>query len=173
MISLKRLREQLKRLTQSRDGAAIVELAILLPVIAGMVIPLVDLGMGAYSEMQLQNAVQAAAGTALTQGFNASTINASVNANVTAAASSTPGSLSALTIATPTQQCGCVTSTNTIVFSNNQIPPNCNPPCPTGGIGVTGTYATVSATATYTPLFPYPYIGSSVGLSAQAVVRIQ
>jgi len=173
MISLKRLRERLKGVAQSREGSALVELGILLPIIAGMAVPLVDLGMGAYSQMQLQNAVQAGAGTALTQGFNPNTITASVNANVTAAGSATPGSMSGLTIAPPTQQCGCVTSSDTIVFSTTQSPPTCNPPCPTGGIGTTGTYATVSATATYTPLFPYPVIGNSVNLSAQAIVRIQ
>lgn len=169
MTSLKRLLQKLQRLTHSSDGSAILELGLLLPIFAGMIVPVVDLGMGAYNQMQLQNAVQAAAGTALTSGFNPGTITAVVNAN--------GASLASLTIAPPTQQCGCAKTDGTIVFSSTQSPPSCNPPCPTGGVGIMGTYVTVSATAKYTPIFNYPMLptdsNGALTLSSQSVLRIQ
>jgi Flp pilus assembly protein TadG len=165
MLSPKGLLQKLQRLARSSEGSAIIELGFILPIVAGMIVPVVDLGMGAYNQMQLQNAVQAGAGTALTNGFNPNTITTVINAN--------GASLAGLTIAPPTQKCGCAKTDGTIVFSTTQSPPTCNPPCPTGGVGNMGTYITVSATANYVPLLTYPVIGNSVTLSAQSVVRIQ
>ncbi len=155
----------LKRLAASNKGSTAVELGLILPIIAGMMVPLVDLGMGAYAEMQLQSAVQAGAGNALTSGFNPTAIAAIVQANGT--------SLSNLQVTpAPTQQCGCVTTSNTIDYSTTQYPPYCSS-CPNAADpSKVGVYVTVNATATYTPLFSYPGIGSSVALSAQSVVRI-
>ena len=157
--------EKLKQLAHSRDGVALVELGLILPLFAGMIIPLTDVGMGVYNQMQLESAVQAGAGTALTNGYNPNTITASVNTN--------GASLSTLTITTMSQQCGCATSSDTVVFSSTESPPACIPPCPAGGVGVMGTYVTVAATAKYTPLFSYPYIPNPLTLSAQSVIRIQ
>jgi Flp pilus assembly protein TadG len=164
-MSYRRLLRGLKRLRTSRQGSAAIELGLLLPVIAGMVVPLADLGMGAYAKMQLQGAVQAGAGIALTNGFNPSTISSLVQAD--------GATLSNLVVTTPIQQCGCATASNTVVYSTTQTPPACNPPCPTGGTGMVGVYVTVSATATYTPMFKYPGLPNTVNLSAQSVVRIQ
>ena len=36
-----------------------------------------------------------------------------------------------------------------------------------------GVYVTVNAQATYTPLVPYPTLGSSLALTAQTTARIQ
>lgn len=165
MIFPKQLIPALKRLAPSCEGSALVELGLLLPMLAGMIVPLTDLGMGAYAQMQLQNAVQAGAETALASGFNPTKITTSVTAN--------GASLSSLVVATPTQRCGCSTSSGTIVFSTTQSPPGCYPPCPSGGVGNTGTYVTVSATAQYTPLFNYPGISNPVNLSGISVIRIQ
>jgi Flp pilus assembly protein TadG len=152
-------------LGKSRAGSVAVELGLLLPMLAGMVIPLVDLGMGAYAKMQLQNAVQAGAGFALINGFNPSNITAVVNTN--------GASLSALAVAPPTQRCGCATTGDTVVYSGAQSPPTCGSTCPNSGIGKVGVYVTVSATANYTPLFNYPGLSNPVNLSAQSIVRIQ
>src|SRR5579863_536415 len=95
-----RLWRVLKSFAPSRGGSAAIELGLLLPMIAGMVVPLADLGMGAYAEMQLQNAVQAGAGNALTNGFNPNTITSIVQTNA--------ASLSGLNVTpAPKQQCGC------------------------------------------------------------------
>jgi len=162
-----------KRAMRSRDGSTAVELGFFIPLLAGMLLPLVDLGMGAYNQMQLQSAVQAAAGSALMNGFNATNIQAVVNAN--------GGSLSHLTVATPTQQCGCSTTSNTVDYSTTQTPPSCSA-CPHGETSKPGVYVTVSATSTYTPLFTSPVvlplfdlnvISGAVSLSAQSTVRIQ
>jgi len=157
--------QKLTGLARSREGAVLVELGLLLPIFAGMIIPLADLGMGAYNQMQLETAVQAGANSALTNGYNPNTITTTVDAN--------GASLSSLTITTMSQQCGCAKSDGTIVYSSTESPPSCNPPCPAGGVGVIGTYVTVAATAQFNSLFTYPGIPNPLTLSAQSIIRIQ
>src|SRR5579862_9157570 len=110
--------QKLTGLARSREGAVLVELGLLLPIFAGMIIPLADLGMGAYNQMQLETAVQAGANSALTNGYNPNTITTTVDAN--------GASLSSLTITTMSQQCGCAKSDGTIVYSSTESPPSCN-----------------------------------------------
>ena len=69
----------------------------------------------------------------------------------------------------PAQSCGCPTGSS-VAAANPAVPP-CTGLCSNGK--QSGTYVTVNATAVYYPLIPYPMLGSSVTLTAQAFVRIQ
>ena len=62
----------------------------------------------------------------------------------------------------PAQFCGCASATG--VASNA-----CNTSCPAGGTA--GTYVSVNASASYSPMLPYPFLPSALTLSSQAIVR--
>ena len=154
--NLSSLSHNLVRLLRGEHGAGAVEFAIGATLLAGLLIPLIDLGMGFYQKMQVQDAAQAGAQYALAHGWNSTAIeNAVTSATALASISASPA---------PTRNCGCPQGTS--VTSST-----CGGTC-AGGQSV-GTYVTVSAQATYTPLIPYPVIGQSMALTAQATVRIQ
>jgi Flp pilus assembly protein TadG len=138
------------------DGAAMVEFGLAVPILVAVLIPAVDLGMGLYQQMQVQNAAQAGAQYALLYGWNTTSIQNAVTAATT---------LSTITATpAPSQSCGCPNGTAVATTS-------CGSTC-SGGQSP-GTYVTVGAQSVYQPILPYPVIGSSVTLSAQAVVRIK
>lgn len=159
MISARASFRALRRFLRDRAGTSAVELGLCLPLVAGMIIPLTDLGMGAYTQMQVVNAAQAGAEYAGTSGFNSANItNAVTNATSLPGVSATPA---------PAQSCNCVTGTT--VGPSLGTPP-CAQTCTSGTVG---TFVTVGAQATYTTLFNYPGISSPMTLSAQTVIRIK
>ena len=154
--NLSSLSHNLVRLLRGEHGAGAVEFAIGATLLAGLLIPLIDLGMGFYQKMQVQDAAQAGAQYALAHGWNSTAIeNAVTSATALSSISASPA---------PVRNCGCPQGTS--VTSST-----CGGTC-AGGQSV-GTYVTVSAQATYTPLIPYPVLGQSVALTAQATVWIQ
>lgn len=148
-----------KRIVPAREGTAVVELALVLPLILGMIIAMTDLGMGAYTEMQVQNAAQAGAEYATRAGYNAVGIAAAVtNATGLSGISATPA---------PTQSCGCAAGGTITLFNTS---PPCAQPCASGSVG---TFVTVNAQASFTTLFAYPGLPSSLNLTSQSVIRIK
>ena len=149
----------LRRLIGSwRDGrgVAAVEFALATPLLATMLTVLVDFGFGFYEKMQVYDAAQAGAQYALLYGWNQTNIqNAVTGATTLSGLTATPA---------PTQSCGCPSGTAVTAAT-------CGTNCANGLAA--GTYVTVNAQATYTPLISYAVMGSSVTLSAQSMVRIQ
>ena len=153
------------RLAVAKSGVAAIELGLLFPMIALLIIPLTDLGMGAYTQMQVNDAAQAgadyAARTAM-YGFSSANIsNAVTNATTLSGLSATPA---------PTLQCGCANGSSVTFYAGS---PPCTQTCSVGG---PGTYVTVSTQAKYTPFFGYgllPLDGTgAMTLTAQSIVRI-
>jgi Flp pilus assembly protein TadG len=141
-------------------GAALVELAFAIPVLTGLLVPVIDIGMGLYQKMEVQDAAQAGAEYAIQSGWNSAAIQSAVtNATGLAGISATPA---------PSEFCGCPTTTGITVQTGS---PPCTQIC--SGGSVAGTYVTVNATATYNPIMTYPILGSAVSLTAQTTVRIQ
>ena len=141
----------------SRDdkGVAALEFGLIAPLLIAIAVCTVDLGMGFYQNMQVQNAAQAGATYASLHGFAATGIS---NAVLSAT------DVSGLTVSpAPAQACGCPSSAG-IVWTD------CSMQC-SGGASP-GTYVTVGAQATYNTLLPYPGVPQSFTLSAQTVVRI-
>jgi Flp pilus assembly protein TadG len=136
-------------------GAAAVEFALVLPVLTVFLLPVADLGMQAYAEMQLQTAVQSGARYAVMHGWSTSGIQSAVT-NATAWTS--------LSVAAPVKACGCASGTSV-------APATCGDVCANGEAA--GTYVTVSASLPFTPIFPYQAIGASRTLNAQSTVRIR
>ena len=141
---------------RSDRGVSAVEFALAAPLLATILTVLVDFGMGFYQKMQVEDAAQAGAQYALLYGWDSNAIqNAVTNATPLTGLTATP---------VPTQTCGCASGTSVTAAV-------CGSLCANGQSA--GTYVTVNAQATYTPLISYPVMGSTVTLSAQSMVRIQ
>ena len=146
----------LRTLRDDAAGVASIELAVMAPALVVMMICTVDLGMGIYRNMQVQNAAQAGAQYAMMHPFDANQIASIV--------SSATGSQGISASPAPLQYCGCATTAG---VSNVA----CGSTCPAGAIY--GNYVQVSTQGTYTTLLPYPMIASSFTLTAQSNVRVQ
>jgi Flp pilus assembly protein TadG len=137
-------------------GVAAVEFALAAPLLAAILTVVVDFGFGFYEKMQVEDAAQAGAQYALLYGWNSTNVqNAVTGATSLSGITATPA---------PSQSCGCPSGTAVTATT-------CGSTCSNGLTA--GTYVTVNAQATYTPLISYAVMGSSVTLSAQSVVRIQ
>ena len=137
-------------------GVAAVEFALAAPLLATILTVLVDFGFGFYEKMQVEDAAQAGAQYALLNGWNQTNIqNAVTGATTLSGLTATPA---------PSESCGCPSGTAVAAAT-------CGSTCANGLTA--GTYVTVNAQATYTPLISYAVMGSSVTLSAQSMVRIQ
>ena len=147
---------RIKAICDDVCGVAAIELAVIAPVLALMLVGMVDLGIGIYRKMQVQNAVQAGAQFAVLYGFNADLIAKAV-------LSATPAQGLTATPA-PSKSCGCPTTTSVTVAT-------CGSPC--SGGSVARTYVKVFAQNTYTTLLSYPLFPRSFTFTAQAMVKLQ
>jgi Flp pilus assembly protein TadG len=148
------------RLITDRDdgtrGVAAIEFAVVASVLVLLMICVVDIGMGFYRKMQLQNAAQVGAQYAMRHGFSASSITTAV-----IAASTFPDiSVSPA----PSQYCGCPSSTSIATA-------DCSSTCADGS--TPATYVSVSAQGTYNTILTYPMIPKSFAFTAQSTVRVQ
>ena len=139
----------------AREGNAAVEFSIAAPVLAIVFVPLIDIGMAVYQQMQVQDAAQAGTQYAMAHGWNSSSIQSAITSATGLSVSASPS---------PSKSCGCPDGSAVSAAT-------CGSNCPDGQPA--GTYVTVSAQATYTPLLPYPVMGTSVTLAATATARIQ
>ena len=154
MMTSRRLKRFAARLARNRRGAAAVELALVAPMLVGIVLPMVDLGMGAFARMRVQNAAEAGAQYVLAHGYNSTAIT-----NAVQAATSLGNTVSVA----PATACHCVTS-NTLGSAVT-----CGSACADGSTA--GNYATITATVTFTPLFSYGGFGSARTLTGTAMTR--
>ncbi len=175
-ISARRLIRAVGRLGRAREGTSAVELAICLPLIAGFIIPIIDLGMGAYTQMQVANAAQAGAEYAAVRGFNVTNIVNAVG-GATNLSGIEPNPSQGTPSPAPTQSCSCVNvnvihgvTTTTIDPATPASSPPCSQTCPQGNVGI---FVTVTAQASYTTLFDYPGISSPLTLTSQSIIRVK
>ncbi len=153
-----KLRELVKRLGRDRSGVAAVELGLIAPVLAAILIPMIDLGVGGYDKMRVQNAAAAGAQWALANptAYSATSIQ-------TAAQSAS--SLGTNVTVASTQTCNCL-SGNTLGVA---VP--CANTCADGSSP--GTFVGVTTTYSYSLLFSYPSLTNPMSLSGFTVVRTQ
>jgi Flp pilus assembly protein TadG len=159
-LSAGKMRSCLSRLTGSlyraTSGALAVEFALIAPILLLIMVASVDLGMGLYTRMQVQNAAQAGVEYAIAHGFAATAISSAVTSAT---------SLSGIEAApAPSEFCGCPTASGVTTAT-------CGSTC-SGGIGA-GTYVTVTAQATYTTVVPFPLFPDSYSFTEASTVRIQ
>jgi Flp pilus assembly protein TadG len=142
-------------------GVAAIEFAVIAMILALMAVGTLDLGLGFYRKMQVQNAAQAGAQYAMLHAFDGS----SVAAIETAAMNAT--TLTMLTFPQPpTRFSGCAVPIGIAT-------PDLNYLCPDGTSAA--TYVTVVVQSIYNPVLGFPALGipDSFVFNASATVRIQ
>jgi Flp pilus assembly protein TadG len=149
-------RDLIGNVVRDTRAVAAVEFGIMIPLLSLMVVSVTDIGLAVYRKMQVENAAQAGAQYAIARGFDTSGISSAV----TSATNSTVITASP----SPVQFCGCPSSTGVSTVS-------CGTVC-TGGAQA-GTYATVSAQATYYTLINYQIVAATYTYNAQSTARLQ
>jgi Flp pilus assembly protein TadG len=143
------------------DGAAFIEVSVLLPLMVMVAIYAMDFGLLIFNKMQVQYAAQAGAQYVIAQGtYNGPAISTTVT-NATNFTAITP---------TSNQFCGCPSATTGVAF----CAATCGPACTACATTVQGHYVSVTATAApYTPLIPYGIAAGNYDLSATSTVRLR
>ncbi len=136
------------------DGVTAIEFAMIAPILIGLAIATVDLGLGVYTDTQLANAAHSGASYAVQYSYDPNAMTAAAQAST---------SLKNVTV-TSAEFCGCPTATGVTATS-------CTSTC-SDGLSA-GTFAQVTATKQYATLLAYPGIPATINLSKQATVRIQ
>ena len=140
-------------------GSVAVELALLAPVLAGVLIGIVDIGTYINQKMQLQSAARAGAQYAIQSDGNAE--DTAGIFDVVAAASNMDAGFTVTSVAF----CGCADGTETTVSTTG-----CGGTCAGGDSPALSVRVTVSNT--FTPIFPYPGLPDSVDLQGQTSLRV-
>jgi Flp pilus assembly protein TadG len=138
------------------DGLGGVEFGLLMPVLLMLTVCTIDLGMGFYDAMQVENAAQAGSEYAAVHGYNVASIsNVITSATGLSGVTATPA---------PTKFCGCpgAAAVSTVT---------CGSTCTDGSYA--GIYVTASATKVYTTFLRYPIFPHSYTLVNSATARIQ
>ena len=155
-LSLVTLRDSCRRALRDTKGVAAIEFGIMIPLLSLMVVSVTDIGLAVYRKMQVEDAAQVGAQYAIVHGFDTNGISQAVtSATNSSAITATPGAV---------EFCGCPGSTGVSTVS-------CGTVC-TGGV-TAGTYATVSAQATYYTLINYQIVAASYTFNAQSTARLQ
>lgn len=146
-------------------GVALVEFAIAVPLLALILVGLIEVGRYAYFAIAVGNAARAGASFGA-----ASFVNAANLAGIRAAAT-TDGTNNVHAI-TPTAQTVC-SCWNGATGTESPAPPThatCGTTCATG---VNVTYVQVDTTGTFTSMFNYPMLPNSYTASARAIMRVK
>jgi TadE-like protein len=168
-------------------GAAMVEFAVFVPAFAFMVVYLLDFGFYTFRQMEVQHAAQAGAQYAIAYGgYPSSTLcpGASCPISLAVANDSNDPKFPIIASPAPVEFCGCPSSSGVTQIATGKSAcsatntGSCPIPNNATCSGGAGTYVTVSAQGTYTPLVaPLPgglfSTKSSYTLSACATVRVQ
>jgi Flp pilus assembly protein TadG len=143
-------------LLRGEHGASLVELALLLPVFLLLIFGALDFGRLFYLESELAGAAHAAAA----YGSQNPTDMSGMQKVAQYDAPNVPN----LSVGAPTYGCECSDGTSYVA--------SCSPTKPTCSTNVVYR-VNVTVTSTYTPLFPWPRIPSSMSLSNSASMRGQ
>lgn len=124
MGRVKKISRLVRSMSRGNRGVATVELALVSTVMIGLMLPMVDIGMGFYVKTQVMTAAQAGADYAFAKGWgnsNNSSPQTSINAAVMNAtglnASSTPVLTSSSTPCTYVNSSSCTGATNDLWLS--------------------------------------------------------
>lgn len=139
---------------REEHGASLVELAIVLPAFLLLLLGAVDFGRAYYLSMEIAGAAEAAA----VYGSQ----NPTDTAGMQLAALKNAPNVSNASVASATYGCECPDGSN--YSASCSTTPTCT--------GTTSVYRVdVTVTATYSPLFPWPGIPSSIALASSASMR--
>jgi Flp pilus assembly protein TadG len=143
----------------SRRGAVTVELAMLAPIMAMMLIGAIDYGSFIFQKLEVQNASRAGVQYAIQTSSNV-TDSTGIEAVVRAASDLPTGAT-----VTSATFCGCVDGTESSTDSIG----SCSGDCSGGEFPALSVRVTV--TNTYTSLFDYPGIDDSLTMVGETVMQ--
>lgn len=149
---------RLRRLPWAREGVTTIEFALVAPILALLIVGILDFGIGLWRQMQVATAAQAGAAYASTNGWNATATgiaNAVTGATGLGSITATPA---------PAWACGCPNATSGIAWVA------CGSTCPDGS--QSAHYVTIGAQAAYSTILPYPGLANPLTLSAASFARL-
>jgi Flp pilus assembly protein TadG len=149
-------------LLRDEHGASLLEMAFVLPLFLLLLFGAVDFGRAYYLSMEIAGAAHAAA------MYGAQSVtNMTDTTGMENVAKDDAPNVPNLSVGTPTYGCECATDTTGSTYSAScSTPPTCS--------GNNEVYrVNVTVTGTYTPIFPWPKIPSSMTLSNSASMRLQ
>ena len=149
--------DTLSRTLSDRGGAAGVEFALMLPALVLFAVGTVDIGALAYQQAEVEEAAQAGARYAM--GHPTATTD-------TIAGVVTSETTSIAVSANPSPAQGYYCDAGGSLTSVQSMTSPCSN-------GVVGSYVTVSAQATYTPIVTWAGLTMPTSLSSQTMVRVQ
>lgn len=153
----------LPQLLRNRSGVAMVELALVTPMLAVMTAGTIDYAMLIVSKLAVEGAARDGASYAVAHGYDSATIGGKVTAS---SGQRSTSFLSAITAnPAPSRWYGCADAATGVVTATSSTSI-----CPSGLTA--GTYVTVSASGTYTYLIPWPTLGTSYVINASVKTRI-
>ncbi len=150
-------------------GQSLIEVALLTPLLAGLLLGVIEIGRYAYISVLVGNAAHAGALYAA-QGLAYAYYPPGITAAAKSDYQNNGQNPSTLTVSAPIYACGCESQ-------GVMTPSACSTSAsPTAGICATGQdwVETVSVTAsgTYKALFNYPWIPSSITVSATSTMNV-
>ena len=141
-----------RRKDSAETGSAFIELALFFPALLLLLLGAIDLARVYYASITLINAAEVGA------QYGSRTVTASSDTSGMATAATNDASDLTGATATASQSCTCSGTSQA-----------CNASC----AGTKHIWVTVNATYTFSTLFPYPGIPSSVPMTRTAVMRAQ
>lgn len=146
--------------TQNEKGSALVEMAVIMPLILLLLMGIVDLGRAFYYSNAVARAAEAGA---LYGSQNPTDTTGMVDAS-DSAMSAAFGSAPDLTTNNATASYGCECADGTGISAACATTPSCTNMN-------TVYYVTVTASAAFKPLIPWPGVPSSFNLSSKVTMR--
>ncbi len=155
---------------QSRDGVAVLEFALVVPVLLTIFAGLSDFLLAFSDRIQLASAVAGGASYAFNQGQNVSGTAQAVSATDVKAKILSSLNLPNVSVTVTGPSLDCVTN-------SSGVPPVATLTAATAGTACTNgqspaTYVVITASYTYSPMMPFYSTLSSTALTENAVVRL-
>jgi len=162
----------MKRLNKRKQsGQALLELAFMLPIMLLFLLGVIEIGRYAYISILIANAAQAGAFYGAQGNGSLSTDTTGIAhaaqydfAGVTSGSASTNGQPVSLLNVTSSVSCGCDSSGTITTYACNTSP--------TCASGTWVKIVSVTCTGTFSGLFSYPGIPSSLNISRTAYMRV-
>jgi Flp pilus assembly protein TadG len=162
------------RIWRNQRGTAAVEFALVATLLTALLPAATDLALAIWANQQVGNAARAGTEYAAINCWDSSTsaVKSNCASNVSTAATSATSVMNRASgvTATPTNYCGCDSASG----ASGAATQTCGTACPDGSKA--GTYVSVTANTSYSPIFPAMWgthlTGGSLKLSATSVTRI-
>lgn len=136
------------------EGGSVAELALVMPLLLLILLGGVDFSRAYFLSIEVAGAAQAGAAYGITSRTDTT--------GITNAAKDDAPNVSSLTVSTPTWGCECSDGTLSSTSCTSK---------PTTCSNNVVYWVKVTASTTYSPVFPWPHIPSSLSLSQTAIMR--